>query len=133
MSTNDTFVSDKIGNANVAWVLSATCLVWLMTPGIGLFYSGLAQKKNALSLIMLCFLSIPIVSIQWFVWGYSLVFNRNGGMFIGNLQNAILRNLDWDSGPTNGSKNVPEFMFVIFQCMFAVLAPAIIIGGVAER
>ncbi|CAG8577383.1 2372_t:CDS:2, partial [Scutellospora calospora] len=120
-------------NGDVAWVLAATCLVWIMTPGVGLLYSGMAQRKNASSLIMICFLSIPIVSVQWYIWGYSLTFNRNGGLFIGNLQNAFFMNLSWDSGPTNTSKNVPEFVFAIFECMFAAITPALIMGGVAER
>ncbi|CAG8761273.1 15834_t:CDS:2 [Dentiscutata erythropus] len=131
MSTTD--VSSSTESGHVAWVLAATCLVWIMTPGVGLLYSGLARKKHALSLIMLCFLAIPIVSVQWFIWGYSLAFSRTGGPFIGNLQNVFFMNLQWDSGPTNASKQVPEVLFAIFECMFAVITPALIIGAVAER
>ncbi|RIB00548.1 ammonium transporter AmtB-like domain-containing protein [Gigaspora rosea] len=130
---NDTYYSDKFISGDVAWVLTAACFTWLMTPGIGLFYSGLARRKNALSLIMLCFLAIPIISIQWYICGYSLTFNRNAGPYIGNLQNAFFLNLDWESGPTETSQNIPEFAFAIFECMFAILAAAIIVGGAAER
>ncbi|CAG8797805.1 31958_t:CDS:2, partial [Racocetra persica] len=129
MSTTD----NSFNSGNVAWVLAATCLVWIMTPGVGFLYSGLAQKRHALSLIMLCFLCIPIVSIQWFIWGYSLTFSRTGGPFIGNLQNAFFMNLNWDSGPTPSSEHVSEYIFAIFQCMFAVITPALMIGGAAER
>ncbi|CAG8757277.1 23144_t:CDS:2 [Racocetra persica] len=129
---NDTNSPDTF-DGNIAWILTAACFTWLMTPGIGLFYSGLARRKNALSLIMLCFLTIPIVSAQWFIWGYSLAFNRNSSPYFGNLQNAFFSDLDWDSGPTNASQNIPEFLFAFFECMFAILASAIIIGGAAER
>ncbi|CAG8667201.1 14884_t:CDS:2 [Dentiscutata erythropus] len=131
--TNDTNPSEKFIRGDVAWVLTAACFTWLMTPGIGLFYSGLARRKNALSLIMLCFLAIPIVSIQWYTWGYSLTFNKNAGPFIGNLQNVFFLNLDWDSGPTDASQNIPEHAFAVFECMFAILSAAIIVGGAAER
>ncbi|KAF0517738.1 ammonium transporter 2 [Gigaspora margarita] len=128
MSTNN-----DSSSGHVAWVMAATCLVWIMTPGVGFLYSGMARKKHALSLIMLCILTIPIVSIQWFICGYSLAFSRTGSRFIGNLQNAFLINASWDSGPTYISRHVPEFVFAIFQCKFAVIASALLIGGAAER
>ncbi|CAG8626562.1 925_t:CDS:2 [Cetraspora pellucida] len=136
MSTNDsstTSTNTPIPAGDVAWVLSATCLVWIMTPGVGFLYSGLAQKKHALSLIMLCFLCIPIVSIQWFICGYSLTFSRTGGPFIGDLRNAFFSNIDQNSGPNSASEKIPEFGYAIFECMFAVITPALIIGGAAER
>ncbi|CAJ0914655.1 609_t:CDS:2 [Entrophospora sp. SA101] len=77
--------------ANIGWVLLSTALVWLMIPGLGFFYSGLARRKNALSLVFMCILSIPIVSFQWFVIGYSLAFSPTGGPFIGNFDHALLR------------------------------------------
>nr|CAG8577195.1 12213_t:CDS:2 [Entrophospora candida] len=116
--------------ANIGWVLLSTVLVWLMIPGLGFFYSGLARRKNALSLVFICILSIPIVSLQWFVIGYSLAFSPTGGPFIGNFEHALLRGV-----VTKVYKNgkIPQLAHSIFQCMFAAFPPALIIGGSAER
>lgn len=113
---------------DVAWVLASTALVWLMIPGIGYFYSGMARRKNALSLIMGCLLSLVVVSVQWFIWGYSLTFSKtatNG--FIGNLDNAFLRGILGE--PSIGGSAIPDLVFCIFQCMFAALTPALAIGS----
>ncbi|CAG8808354.1 11519_t:CDS:2, partial [Racocetra persica] len=120
---------------NVSWILAATCLVWIMTPGVGFLYSGMARRKNALSLIMLCILTIPIVSIQY-ICGYSLAFSKTGGPFIGDLRNAFFLNLQWNSSEPEAafvSKQIPEAELAIFECMFAVIASELIIGGAAER
>ncbi|KAI8367787.1 ammonium transporter AmtB-like domain-containing protein [Blakeslea trispora] len=119
-------------SGDIAWVLISTALVWLMIPGVGYFYSGMARRKNALSLIMSCVLSLVVVSVQWFIWGYSLTFSKtatNG--FIGNLDNAFLRGVFGD--PSIASSAVPDLVFCIFQCMFAALTPALAIGSAAER
>ncbi|KAL7318881.1 ammonium transporter [Mucor circinelloides] len=117
---------------DIAWVLISTALVWLMIPGVGYFYSGMARRKNALSLIMCCMLSLVVVSVQWFIWGFSLTFSKtatNG--FIGNLDNAFLRGVLND--PSIGGASIPDLVFCIFQCMFAALTPALAIGSAAER
>ncbi|KAI8994472.1 ammonium transporter AmtB-like domain-containing protein [Pilobolus umbonatus] len=117
---------------DISWVLASTALVWLMIPGVGYFYSGMARRKNALSLIMSCVLSIVIVSVQWFIWGYSLTFSSTStNSFIGNLDFAFLRHIL--GGPSIGSAGLPDIVFCIFQCMFAALTPALAIGSVAER
>ncbi|KAI7906524.1 ammonium transporter AmtB-like domain-containing protein [Cokeromyces recurvatus] len=117
---------------DIAWVLTCTALVWLMIPGVGYFYSGMARQKNALSLIMCCVLSLVVVSVQWFIWGYSLTFSKtatNG--FIGNTENVFLRGVLGE--PSIGSSNIPDLVFCVFQCMFAALTPALAIGSAAER
>ncbi|KAF9361712.1 hypothetical protein BGX26_000067 [Mortierella sp. AD094] len=116
---------------DIAWTLASTALVWLMIPGIGYFYSGMARSKNALSLIMLSCCSIAVVSFQWFLFGYSLAFSKSGGKLIGNFENAFFRGvLDQ---PSVGNPKIPDLVFMIFQCMFAALTPALAIGAAAER
>ncbi|RHZ83241.1 hypothetical protein Glove_99g315 [Diversispora epigaea] len=124
-------VNDLYFPGDIAWVLTSTCLVFLMIPGIGFFYSGLARNKHALSLIMLGILSIPIVTIQWFLWGYSLTYSQGGYSFIGNLDKALLRGIT--DGPSPISEKIPEVLFSIYQMMFAAITPAIAIGSAAER
>ncbi|KAG0309490.1 hypothetical protein BGZ98_002002 [Dissophora globulifera] len=116
---------------NIAWTLTSTALVWLMIPGIGYFYSGMARSKNALSLIMLSLCSLAVVTVQWFLFGYSLAFSKTGGPMIGNFENAFLRGVL--GAPSVGSPNIPDIVFMIFQCMFAALTPALAIGAAAER
>ncbi|CAG8575798.1 1823_t:CDS:2 [Ambispora leptoticha] len=131
MSTNSTNPSAPYNDGDVAYVLVSTALVWLMIPGVGYFYSGMARSKNALSLIMLSVLSIAVVSFQWWLWGYSLTFSKGGGKYIGNLDNAFLRGVRDD--PSVGSSGIPDLVFAIYQCMFAAITPALAIGSAAER
>lgn len=83
------------------------------------FYSGLARRKSALSLLWLSVMSVGVVSFQWFFWGYSLAFSHTGGMFIGDLQNFGFR--DVLAVPSVGSSKVPDLLFAIFQGMFAAI------------
>ncbi|KAK5810221.1 ammonium transporter 2 [Linnemannia elongata] len=116
---------------DIAWTLASTALVWLMIPGIGYFYSGMARSKNALSLIMLSCCSIAVVTFQWFLFGYSLAFSKSANAFIGNFDNAFLRGvLD---APSVGSSRIPDVVFMLYQGMFACLTPALAIGAAAER
>ncbi|KAF9157436.1 hypothetical protein DFQ26_008725 [Actinomortierella ambigua] len=124
-------IGSEYSAGDIAWVLASTALVWLMVPGIGYFYSGMARSKNALSLIMLSCCSIAVVSFQWFLFGYSLAFSKSGSAIIGNFENAFFRGvLD---APSMGSPKIPDIVFMIFQCMFAALTPALAIGSAAER
>jgi Amt family ammonium transporter len=102
-----------------------------MIPGVGYYYSGMARSKNALSLIMLSMLSIAVVSIQWFLFGFSLTFSKTGGPFIGNFDNALFRGVL--GGPSTGNAKIPDLVFAIYQCMFAAITPALAIGSAAER
>ncbi|CAH1763549.1 14205_t:CDS:2 [Entrophospora sp. SA101] len=119
-----------IQGSDVAWVIMSSALVWLMIPGVGYFYSGMARSKNALSLIMLSVLSVAVVSVQWWIWGYSLAFG-NGTAFIGNLDHAFFMGVD--SSRSEVAPGLPGIVFALYQGMFAAITPALAIGSAAER
>ncbi|GGI95591.1 ammonium transporter [Shewanella hanedai] len=115
--------------ANTAWVLSASALVLLMTlPGLALFYGGLVRSKNVLSILMQCFSIAGLASVLWFVLGYSLAFDSGNG-FIGGLDKVMLAGV----GRDDLVGDIPEPLFMLFQMTFAIITPALIIGGFAER
>ncbi|QDZ93170.1 ammonium transporter [Shewanella decolorationis] len=119
----------QISGANTAWILSSSALVLLMTlPGLALFYGGLVRSKNVLSILMQCFSIAAIASVLWFVVGYSIAFDTGNG-FIGGLGKAFLASIGRDSV----SGDIPEPLFMLFQMTFAIITPALIIGGFAER
>lgn len=126
-----------LNSGNTAWLIVATLLVFFMTiPGLALFYGGLVRQKNLLSIIMQCMAIAGIVSILWFAFGYSWVF---GTSFSGSPLGAIIGGTDKlfmkGIGTTAllAPANIPESLFALFQCMFAVITPALIIGAFAER
>lgn len=127
-----------LDSGNTAWIITATVLVMMMTiPGLALFYGGLVRKKNILSIMMQCLAITAIISIEWIVLGYSWVFGtdfmENGsslGAVIGGFDKIFLHGMTLE---TLTSGNIPEILFALFQCMFAVITPALIIGGFAER
>ena len=124
--------ADTMDTGDTAWILTSTALVLFMTlPGLALFYGGLVRAKNVLSVLMQCFAIACIVSILWVIYGYSLSFGDGGSMnaWIGGLDNAFLANVTRDSL----SGTLPESVFVMFQMTFAIITPALIIGGFAER
>ncbi len=115
--------------ANTAWVLSSSALVLLMTlPGLALFYGGLVRSKNVLSILMQCFSIAGLASVLWFVLGYSLAFDSGNG-FIGGLDKVMLAGI----GRDDLVGDIPEPLFMLFQMTFAIITPALIIGGFAER
>jgi Amt family ammonium transporter len=116
---------------DISWMITSTALVLLMIPGVGFFYSGLARRKSALSLLWLSIMATGLVSFQWFLWGYSLAFSHTAGKFIGDLSNIGFRNVL--AQPSVGSPKVPDLVFAIFQGMFAAITVALAVGGVAER
>ncbi|CAG8509093.1 3923_t:CDS:2, partial [Ambispora leptoticha] len=118
-------------SADIGFVVISTALVWLMIPGIGYFYSGMARRKNALSLLMLCMLSVAVVSTQWFIFGFSLSFGQDGNSYIGSLKNAFFLGVE-NRNSTSG-RPVPDMTYAIFQSMFASITPALAIGSAAER
>jgi Amt family ammonium transporter len=118
--------------ANTAWMLTATVLVLFMTiPGLSLFYAGLVRTKNVLSVLMQCFSITCIVSILWFAIGYSLAFDDGGGanQWIGGLAKSFMAGVT----PITLSGTIPETVFMMFQMTFAIITPALVIGGFAER
>ncbi|KAF9390657.1 hypothetical protein CPB97_008720 [Podila verticillata] len=116
---------------DIAWVLTSTALVFLMCPGLGLFYAGMARMKHSLSLMMLSVLAVALVSIQWYFWGFSLTFSATGGPFIGNLDHFVGKGIGWAPHPS--APNVPGSAFFLFQLMFAAITPALAYGASAER
>jgi len=121
-----------ISSGDTAWVLTASALVLLMTPGLAFFYGGLVRKKNIVSTIMYSFVSIGLVGIVWVLWGYSLAFGPDIGGFIGNLEWFGLKDVSAnEAGPY--SDTIPHQAFMIFQAMFAILTPALVTGAFAER
>lgn len=121
--------ADQLDGANTAWIITATALVLFMTlPGLSLFYGGLVRSKNVLSILMQCFAICCLASIFWLVIGYSLAFSE-GNAFIGGLSNAMMANIQEETL----SGGIPESVFAMFQMTFAVITPALIIGGFAER
>jgi len=120
-----------IDSGATAWILAATALVMLMTPGVGFFYGGLVRRKNFISMIMLSFVAFALVSIQWVLIGYSLAFGPDIGGFIGDLSYVGLNGVGMDPGPY--SPLIPGLLFMIFQLVFATVTMAIITSGIAER
>ena len=122
-----------IDAGNTAWVLTATALVMLMTPALALFYGGLVRRKNVLSILMQCMFILALVSVTWVLLGYTLAFGKdvNGWGIIGNLDNIGLKGVGMEPGPY--SPTIPAQLFALFQMMFAIITPALIIGAFAER
>ena len=125
-----TFAADELNTGNTAWILTATALVLFMTiPGLSLFYAGLVRSKNVLSVLMQCFAITCLVSILWLIVGYSLAFDDAGYGVIGGfgkvLFAGVMENSMWG--------DIPESAFALFQLTFAIITPALIIGGFAER
>jgi len=124
------FAADSaIDSGDTSWILTATALVLLMTlPGLALFYAGLVQSKNIVSVLMHHFAIASLMSILWVIAGYSLAFSGDGAWF-GDLANSFLSNITLDSA----SGTIPESVFATFQMTFAIITPALIIGAFVER
>lgn len=112
-------LNERYETGDIAWVLTSTALVLLMIPGVGFFYSGLARRKSALSLLWLSMMATAITIFQWFFWGYSLAYSHNSGPFIGNLDNLGL--MEVLARPSVGSPRVPDLLFAVYQSMFACM------------
>jgi len=123
----------KIDAGDTAWMLTATALVMLMTPGLALFYGGLVRRKNVLSILMQCMFILALVSVTWVLVGYTLAFGQdvNGWGIIGNLDHIGLKGIGAAPGPY--APTIPAAAFALFQMMFAIITPALIIGAFAER
>jgi Amt family ammonium transporter len=110
----------------------STALVMLMTPGLAFFYGGLVRRKNVLSVMMQCFMLVGVISIQWVLFGYSLAFGPDHGEFIGDFSWAALNGVGAEPN-VDYAATIPHQLFMIFQMMFAVITPALIVGAFAER
>ena len=120
-----------MNSGDTAFMLIATAMVMLMTPGLALFYGGLVRSKNVLSTTMQSFLCLGIISIIWVAYGYSMAFGPDIGGFVGNLKYVGLKGVTTGIGPY--SDTIPDLLFCAFQMMFAIITPALITGAYAER
>ncbi len=118
---------------NTGFMLVATSLVMLMTPGLAFFYGGLVGRKNVLSIMIQSFVSMGVTTIIWWAYGYSLCFSGGEGGIIGNLDKAFLAGVTLTTPSPFGSGNIPEFVFMAYQMMFAIITPALITGAFANR
>lgn len=121
-----------MNTGDTAFVLVSAALVMLMTPGLALFYGGMVRGKNVLGTIMQSYIILAFITLQWVLWGYSLAFGPDHGGIIGGLDWFGLNGVGLDPHETYGP-TIPHLAFMIFQCMFAVLTPALITGAFAER
>ena len=121
--------ANELDTGDTAWMLTSSALVlFMLLPGLSLFYGGLVRSKNVLSILMQCFTIACAMSLLWFAVGYSLAFSGDG-KWIGNLDKAFLRGVTFDSM----SGTIPESVFVVFQMTFIMITPALFVGGFAER
>jgi Amt family ammonium transporter len=125
-------LADELSGADTAWILTSTALVLFMTiPGLALFYAGLVRAKNVLSVLMQCFAITCLASVIWFAYGYNLAFGDGGSMnqWMGGFDHLFMSNVGRDSL----SGTIPETVFAMFQMTFAIITPALVVGGFAER
>ncbi len=122
----------KISPGDTAWVLISAALVMLMTPGLALFYGGMVRTKNVLGTIMQSFMVIALISVQWALFGYSITFGPTVGGIIGDLSWLGLKGVGLAPNP-DYAETVPHQAFMIYQGMFAVITPALLMGAIAER
>ena len=121
-----------MNTGDTAFLLVSAALVMLMTPGLALFYGGMVRAKNVLGTIMQSFIIIGLISLEWLLWGYSLAFGPDRFGIIGGLEWVGLRGVGMEPHSTY-APTVPHQVFMIYQCMFAVITPALITGAFAER
>ena len=119
----------KISYPDTAWIMISSALVMLMLPGLALFYGGMVRRKNVLSTLMHSFIPLGVITIQWVLFGYSLAFGNDIGHFIGDLSKVLFIGIDYQTL----SGTIPEYLFSMFQLMFAIITVALISGGMAER
>lgn len=124
-----TALAQTLDSGDTAWLLTSTALVLFMTiPGLSLFYAGLVRQNNVLSIFMQCFSITCLVTILWLLVGYSLAFGESNAV-VGDLSNILFKNVSEESM----AGSIPESSFAIFQLTFAIITPALIVGGFAER
>src|SRR5947199_2357696 len=122
------FDNGKYNSADIAWIIVATALVFLMTPGLAFFYGGMVTRKNVLSTMMKSVVAAGVVSVLWIVVGYSLCFGDSVNGFIGNpathfMYKGVASGEPWSLAPT-----IPKSLFSMFQLMFAVITPGLVVG-----
>jgi len=126
-------VTEGIDTGDTAWMIAASALVLIMTPGLALFYAGMVNHKNVISTMLQSFICMGVISVLWVVVGFSLAFGDSIGGFVGNpatffMLNGLLDGKPWSLAPT-----IPFILFAFFQLKFAVITPALITGSFSER
>lgn len=127
------FDEGKYNGADIAWIIVATALVFLMTPGLAFFYGGMVHRKNVISTMIKSMIAAGIISVLWVVDGYSLAFGDSIGGFIGNPSTHFFFKGVNSGGPWPLAPSIPKSLFALFQLMFAIITPALVVGAVAER
>ncbi|TMI68322.1 MAG: ammonium transporter [Bacteroidetes bacterium] len=125
--------TSKYNSADIAWIIVATALVFLMTPGLAFFYGGMVHRKNVISTMIKSMVAAGIVSVLWIVVGYSLCFGEDIGGFIGNPMTHLFYKGVNSGEPWVLATSIPKTLFSLFQLMFAIITPALVVGAVAER
>lgn len=128
-----TIVTEGIVAGDVAWMLAATALVLLMTPGLAYFYGGMIDTKNIIATMLQSFIAMGVVSVVWIVVGFSLAFGESQGGFIGSPFTFLMFNNVLDGKPWSLAPTIPLVLFAFFQLKFAIITPALITGTFAER
>jgi ammonium transporter, Amt family len=134
-----TVTFDKINSGDTAWMLTSTALVLMMTiPGLALFYAGMVRKKNVLATLMQSFAITCLVSILWWIIGYSLAFTRGSTAWLGGLSRMFLNGISYNHDAmtltvSHLALTIPESVYAMFQATFAIITPALICGAFAER
>ncbi|MEJ6978913.1 ammonium transporter [Pedobacter sp. P351] len=124
---------EGISSTDTAWMLTATALVFIMTPGLAFFYGGMVNKKNVISTMLQSFICLAIVTVIWFVFGFSLVFGDTFGGIIGNPGDFFMMKGVIDGAPWKLAPTIPLALFAMYQLKFAIITPALITGAFAER
>lgn len=127
------FAEGKYSNADIAWMLVATALVFLMTPGLAFFYGGMVNRKNILSTMIKSVVAAGVVGVLWVVVGFSLAFGDSLGGVIGNPMTFLFFKGVSSGAPWAGAPTIPLLLFALFQLMFAIITPGLVVGAVAER
>ncbi len=133
MPTLPNFDEGKYNVADISWILVATALVFIMTPGLAFFYGGMVNRKNVLSTMMKSIVAAGVVGVLWIIVGYSLCFGDSVHGIIGNpfthlFYKGVASGAPWGSAPT-----IPKSLFSMFQLMFAIITPGLVVGAIAER
>lgn len=123
----------KIDSGDTAWMLVSTALVFLMTPGLALFYGGMVRRKNVLSVLMQSFVAAGLVSILWILVGYSLAYGPDHGGIIGDFSWAGLNRVSIFHSDAHYAPTIPHMLFMLFEMTFAIITPALISGAIVER
>ena len=127
------FDEGKYNGADTAWIIVATALVFLMTPGLAFFYGGMVHRKNVISTMIKSVVAAGLVSVIWVTVGYSLAFGDSLGGVIGNPLTHLFFKGVASGGPWVGAPTIPKTLFALFQLMFAIITPGLVVGAVAER